>query len=150
MITYQKESFKDLAIDAQELFKAHSAESSDRTDVLPLDMNYDAYFALEALNRLETYTVRDDGMLIGYTAWIVDHPMHYKSSVTATSTLIYIKPEYRKGLLGYKLIKWSIEQIKQRKVQRILMGIKPKHDFGKILERLGATYFEKVYSIVLE
>lgn len=150
MITYQIESFRTLAKEAQELFKNHSAESSERTDVIPLDINYRAYFKLEDLGKLETHTVRDDGKLIGYSAWMFMNPLHYKNSLTASSTILYIIPEYRKGLLGYKFIKWSIDQIKKHNVQRILIGIKPHHDFGKLLERLGANYFEKVYSIVLD
>lgn len=150
MITYQKESYRVLINEAQELFKKHSEESSDRLDIIPLDINFKAHLILEANRRLETFTVRDDGRLIGYTTWILTNPMHYKNSITASSTMIYVLPEYRKGLLGYKLIKWSIDQIKKRNVKRILIGIKPHHDFGKILERLGASHFEKIYSIVLD
>ena len=148
MITYQKESFSKFVEDGKELFTKHNLEVVDQKDNILLDVNYKAYFKLEALDRLEVHTIRDDKKLIGYSLWMLFHHMHYKTSLTATSTLIYVIPEYRKGLLGYKFIKWSIEKIKKRGVQRILMGIKPDHDFGKILERLGATYFEKIYSIV--
>ena len=150
MITYQRESFSQFIADGKELFAIHNQEVVTQVDGIPLDVNYKAYFKLEEMEKLEVHTVRDDGKLIGYSLWMLYYHIHYKSSLTATSTLIYIIPEYRKGLLGYKLIKWSIDKIKKRGVQRLIIGVKPDHDFGKLLERLGATLFEKTYSIVLE
>lgn len=148
MITFQKESFTKFISDGKELFFVHNQEVVEQVEGIPLDVNYKAYFKMEALDKLEVHTVRDDGKLIGYSLWMLYYHPHYKTSLTANSTLIYIMPSYRKGLLGYKLIKWSIDRIKDRGVQRILIGVKPDHDFSKILERLGASFFEKIYSIV--
>ena len=152
MITYQKEPGAVFASDkdVQNLFKKHAEESSEHLDKIPLNPNYKQYFKLETLNRAEVHTIRDAGKLIGYSMWILGRHIHYKQSVTATSTLIYILPEYRKGLNAFTFIKWSIDKIKERKPQRILMSVKPSNDYGKLLERLGAGYFEKIYSIVLE
>ena len=150
MITYQSEPLSKFIEDGREMFKRHSEESSDRPDVIPLNINFNMYLKLEAANKIIALTARDDGKLVGYTLWILTRHLHYSTSLTATSSLVYVDPEYRKGLTGYKLIKWSIEKIKKRGVQRILIGVKPNKDFGKILERLGATYFEKTYSIVLD
>ncbi len=150
MITYQRETYQVLLDEALDLFRTHSEESSERLDLIPLEVNHQGYLRLEAANKLFVFTIRDGSKLIGYSKWIVSNPLHYKNSLTVSSTTIYVLPEYRKGLLGYKFIKWSIDQIKKRQIKRILIGIKPHHDFGKLLERLGATHFEKVYSIVLE
>lgn len=150
MITFQKETFSKFISDGEELFRVHNQEVVEQIEEIPLDVNYKAYFKLEAMGRLETHTVRDNGRLIGYSLWMLHNHIHYKTSLTANSTLIYIMPSYRKGLLGYKLIKWSIDKIKERGVQRIMIGIKPDHDFSKILERLGASFFEKIYTIVLD
>jgi GNAT superfamily N-acetyltransferase len=149
MITFQKESFAKFIEDGKEIFAKHNKEVVPQSEQIPLNVNYEAYFKIEEANRLEVYTVRDNGKLIGYTLWMLHYHIHYKSSLTANSTLIYIMPEYRKGLLGYKLIKWSVAKIKERGVQRLMMGVKPDHDFGKLLERLGATYFEKIYTITV-
>ena len=150
MITFQKEPFLQFIEDGKEIFAKHNKEVVPSSDQIPLNVNYKAYFKKEETNNLEVYTVRDDGKLIGYTLWMLHYHIHYQTSLTANSTLIYVVPEYRKGLLGYKLIKWSIQKLKKRGVQRIMMGVKPDHDFGKLLERLGAKQFEKIYSIVLD
>ncbi|CAB4129437.1 hypothetical protein UFOVP118_58 [uncultured Caudovirales phage] len=150
MITYQKETFAALSQEAEELFKKHYEESADHLDRFPLAMNLKAYLTLESKHRLETYTVRDGNKLIGYSVWMLIRPIHYSHNEVASSALIYLLPEYRKGLEGYKFIKWSIEHLKQREVERILVSIKANNDFGNILKRLGASDYEKVYSIVLD
>ena len=150
MITFQQEAPSPFADEAVELFKRHYEEVAERQDVIELDPNIERYNQLYKAKTLEIHTARDDGKLIGYSLWVVVNHLHYKKSITASSDVIYISPEYRQGMLGYKFIKWTTEEIKKRNPQRILFHMKPFLDYGKIVERLGGHYFEKTYSIVLE
>ena len=150
MITFQQESPSPFADEAVELFKNHYEEVAERQDVIELDPNIEKYNQLYKAKTLEIHTARDNGKLIGYSLWVVVNHLHYKKSITASSDVLYISPEYRKGMLGYKFIKWTTEEIKKRNPQRILFHMKPFLDYGKIVERLGGHYFEKTYSIVLE
>ena len=150
MITFQQEAPSPFADEAVELFKRHYEEVAERQDVIELDPNIERYNLLYKAKTLEIHTARDDGKLIGYSLWVVVNHLHYKKSITASSDVIYISPEYRQGMLGYKFIKWTTEEIKKRNPQRILFHMKPFLDYGKIVERLGGHYFEKTYSIVLE
>jgi len=150
MISYQKETVSSFFKDAYPLFDEHHKEVSERQDLIDHNLNVDQYQIMEDRNMLEILTIRDDGKLIGYQSWILFKALHYKTVLTVSSDLLYILPEYRKGLFGYKFLKWSLSVIKKRKPQRVLIGIKPKNDFSKILKRLGANHFETTYSIVLE
>jgi glycosyltransferase involved in cell wall biosynthesis len=150
MITFQQEAPSPFADEAMELFKKHYEEIAERQDVIELDPNIERYNLLHRTKALEIHTARDNGKLIGYSLWVVVNHLHYKKSITASSDVLYISPEYRKGMLGYKFIKWTTEEIKKRNPQRILFHMKPFLDYGKIVERLGGHYFEKTYSIVLE
>jgi GNAT superfamily N-acetyltransferase len=150
MITFQTEPFAKFIQDGKEIFAEHNNEVVLQDKQISLDVNYKAYFKLAEADKLEVCTIRDNGKLVGYTLWMLHYHIHYKTSLTANSTLIYVVPEYRKGLLGYKLIKWSINKLKERGVQRLMMGVKPNYDFGRLLERLGASHFEKIYTIALD
>ena len=150
MISYQKETVSSFLKDAYPLFDEHHKEVSERQDLIKHDLNVKQIQVMEDRSMLEILTVRDDGKLIGYHTWILFKALHFKSVLTASSDLLFILPEYRKGLFGYKFLKWSLSVIKKRKPQRVLIGIKPKNDFSKILKRLGANHFETTYSIVLE
>jgi len=149
MITFQKEDSR-FAKEAQKLFEDHYDEIAERTDVIKLNPNFDAYNQLENNDSLEIHTIRDDGKLVGYSIWMLRQHIHYKDSFTASSDVLYIAPTHRKGMLGYRFIKWTTEEIKKRNPQRIMFHVKPFLDYGHLLERLGANYFEKVYSIVME
>ena len=150
MISYQKETVSSFLKDAYPLFDEHHKEVSERQDLIKHDLNVKQFQVMEDRSMLEILTVRDDGKLIGYHTWILFKALHFKSVLTASSDLLFILPEYRKGLFGYKFLKWSLSVIKKRKPQRVLIGIKPKNDFSKILKRLGANHFETTYSRVLE
>jgi hypothetical protein len=150
MIEFKKEEGRPFFEEAQELFKQHYEEIAERTDVIKFDPNIERYGQLYDLGVIEVHTARDDGKLVGYSVWMIFPHMHYKSSMTASSDILYIHPDYRKGLMGFGFLRWTIEEIKKRNPQRILLHVKPFIDYGPILERLGAKYFEKTYSIVLE
>ena len=149
MITFQKELISTFANDAMVLFKEHYEELAERTDVIELDPDFERYQTLENAKILEIHTARDNGKLVGYSLWVVINHLHYKKSVTASSDILYIHPEYRKGMFGYKFLKWTTEEIKKRSPQRITFHMKPFLDYGHLVERLGGRYFEKTYSIVL-
>ena len=150
MITFQKEEGRPFFEEAQNLFKKHYEEIAERTDVIKFDPNVERYGQLNDLGLIEVHTARNDGKLVGYSVWMIFPHLHYKSSLTASSDILYIHPDYRKGLTGVSFLRWTIEEVKKRKPQRILLHVKPSIDYGPILERLGAKYFEKTYSIVLE
>lgn len=150
MITFQKEGFLPFFDETAELFKEHYEEVAERQDVIELDPDLDKYKTLFDSGFLEIHTAREDGKLIGYSIWIVSPHLHYKKSLTASSDIIFIHPAYRKGMFGVRFIKWTIEEVKKSNPQRILLHVKPHVDFGPILERMGATFLEKVYSLVQE
>ena len=153
MITFQKEpleKFQSFIDEAVLLLKEHYEELAERTDVIELDPDVEKYQKLLEMNILEVHTARDDGNLVGYALWMVMNHLHYKKSVTASSDILYIHPNYRKGIFGYKFVKWTTEEVKKRSPQRILFHMKPHLDYGHLVERLGGHFFEKTYSIVLE
>jgi hypothetical protein len=150
MITFQTEDVNPFAQEAMELFNRHYEEIAERTDVIKLDPDFNRYQILKDKNALEIHTIRDDGVLVGYSLWFIVPHIHYKSSIYATSDILYIAPEYRKGMTGVKFIKWSVEEVKKRNPQKIVFHVKPFLDYSPILERMGANYFEKIYSIVME
>ena len=150
MITFQKESPEPFTQQALELFKKHYSEIAERKDVIKLKPNLKSYNMLYEKGALEIHTIRNDGELIGYSLWFISNHIHYADSVTANSDVLYISPEHRKGMIGVKFIKWTTEEIKKRNPQRIMFHVKPFLDYSPILERIGANFFEKIYTIVTE
>lgn len=150
MITFQKESLYPFVYQAMELFNKHYQEIAERTDVIKLDPDLESYEKLEEFNKLEVHTIRNNGELIGYSLWFIVNHLHYRKSITASSDILFVSPEYRKGLTGVRFIRWTFEEIKKRNPQRIMFHVKDHVDYSPIIKRMGAKHFESIYTIVME
>jgi hypothetical protein len=150
MITFQVEPLYPFVYELMDLFKNHYQEIAERTDVIKLDPDLDTYEALVKLDKLEVHTIRDSEKLIGYSLWFITNHIHYKKSITCSSDILFIHPEYRKGMTGVKFIKWSVAKIKEHNPQRIMFHVKDSVDYSAIIKRMGAKHFESIYTIVME
>lgn len=149
MITYQVESFTDCIEEMSKLFDEHCDEvSSDPENIRP-NIDYDAYFRLEDIGSLHLITVRKDEELVGYNLYLISPLLHYKHIIHATNDAIFIKKEHRKGTVGFRLIKFAINTLKERGIYSMMIHTKTKVPFDRLCERLGMTFAEKTYTLVL-
>ncbi len=145
MITYQVEKFKDAEKEMLELSTKHWKEVSPYHDVRPLNIDLEYYYNLENQERLLSFTVRNDGKLVGYCYFVFVALSHYKQIIIAVNDTLYVMPEYRKGMVGYKFIKFAENHLVSLNIQEIMWRTKiGDKNFGKLLERLG--YFPEEIS----
>jgi len=111
--------------------------------------DYDAYKRLAQAGMLRCITCRNDADLIGYIIFFVSPHLHYKSCITATEDLYFVKKEFRKGRVGIKLFQYAEKVLKDRGVQRIVMHTKVHLDNTKLFEYLGYKQTDKVFSKIL-
>ncbi len=146
MITYAVENWHDVKDEAMPLLLRHWDEIAADKAMIPLDIDYDAYDAIEASGMLHILVARSDGEMIGYFVAIVRGHLHYKSTEMAFTDIFFIAPEWRKGLIGVKLFREMEKSLVARGVVKIFGSTKPKLDIGPIFERLGYHVHETVYS----
>ena len=120
------------------------------TKEFPFDPDWDHYKALASSGVLRTITVRNDAELIGYMAFFVRPNSHYKSCKTAYEDVYYLKPEYRKGRIGIKMFQYAENALKRIGVNRIIVHTKVHLDNSKLLEYMGYTFTDKLYTKVLQ
>jgi len=138
MITFQEESYtKFFSKEFMELYKLHWEEigafNKQKIRLLP---DWDVYRAMGKQNRLITFTVREDSTLIGYSIFILANHHHYKATSLAENDILYLKPEFRKGLTGYRFIKYCVEKLK-KEFDVIILSMKAEYSFEPIVKRLG-------------
>jgi integrase len=138
--------------EALPLLQQHYEEIALNKDITPLEPNWSAYVFLEQQSLLHIVTARDEGgKLVGYSAYILaKRNLHYAFSI-AESDIFYLDPAHRKGLNGAHLLRFAEKSLRMIGVERIVTKTKlaPEHDLGLLLERLGFTPIERVYSKVL-
>lgn len=149
MITTQIESFIERLEELKPLFPRHWEELALNQDKVPLDPQYEIYFARERAGELLLMTVREDAALIGYFIGFIAPGLHYRTCLTLTMDIFYIWPEARGKGAGFDLFKAVEAEAKRRGVQRMMVGSKLHKDASFLFEKLGYEEVERYYSVWL-
>lgn len=147
MITYQEETYEYLKEEIIPLLVEHWKEigTFDKANI-KLKPNWAWYKALSDGDFLYVTTVRKDTELIGYCVCIVAPHIHYSDIMVAENDILFLRKKYRKGLIGYKLLRYTISRLKQ-KVQLITIGTKIKYNFSSVLTKLGFKLTEYKFTM---
>ena len=143
---YGREDFNKVRGEVDELFYKHWEEIALNKDKIKLNPDWSYYEALNAAGILGVYTVRKDERLVGYFIVVAKQHPHYKDHIFAVNDIIYIDPDYRKGLVGYKLIKFVEAELKEMGVCVFAVNTKVHKPFDAVLERLGFENTERLYT----
>jgi len=119
------------------------------TKEFPLEPDYEGYRRVAQAGMLRCITCRADGELIGYIIFFVSPHLHYKSCVTATEDIYFVRKEYRKGRIGIRLFQYAEDALKRRGVQRIVVNTKIHLDNSRLFEYLGYKITDKVFTKML-
>lgn len=104
------------------------------------------YQTLENADMLQIVTARDHGRLVGYMLFTVHPHGHYADTLCGFEDSYYLLQSHRRGWNGIRLIKESIALLKQRGVQRIFIHTKKSLDKGRLLNFLGMTHTDEIFS----
>lgn len=143
------EPYGQTIAEMRELYREHWEEIAIDKDAIALEPDYESYADMDARGILHLVTARASGALVGYHLSMIRGHLHYKSSITCFTDIFYLKPAYRVGMTGYRMLKFFRDSVKSRGVQKIYMGTKLAHDIGPLLERLGFKPIERLYTMVL-
>lgn len=149
MITAHQESFTDRLAELKPLLPIHWEELALNKDSVPLDPQFDIYIEREARGEVIFTTLRSAGELVGYFIGFIAPGLHYKTCLTCTMDIFYLRKELR-GMGGGKILFSAVEtELKRRGVQRWFVGSKLHKDVGKFFESIGFAPVETYYSMML-
>jgi len=149
MIIYEDvDAFKFLE-EFEQLFPLHYEELCVTKD-FNLEPDYEAYQRIAKAGMLRCITVRNDKEMIGYIIFFISPHLHYKSCVTATEDIYFVRKEYRKGRIGIKLFQYAEQVLRHCGVQRrIVVNTKVHLDNTRLFEYLGYKMTDKVFTKIL-
>jgi len=119
------------------LLEAHYQELTLNKDVVKLDPDWDTYFALQKRFALAVYTARDAQRLVGYNAFFVSRHLHYRDLIVAVNDVFYLHPDYRRGAIPLRFLRYAERQLKERGAHKLAYHFKASNNFGPLLQRLG-------------
>lgn len=146
MITTQVESLTKRLDELKELFPLHWNELALNKDKVPLDPQYSIYLERDRRDEVVFVTMREKGVLAGYFVGFVAPGLHYRSCLTCTMDIFYVRPDKRDGRAGIRLFRAVESELKRRGVQRWFVGSKCHADASALFKRLDFERVEVYYS----
>jgi len=145
-VKYQEESYFDVKDDIKPLLQKHWDQSALYRDKINIDPDWNAYEIAYTHGILKIYTAREDSDLVGYLIVSVVPNMHSKSHILASCDLIFVIPEARKGMTGYKLINFAETKLKELGVSVFNINTKVDAPFDSLMDRMSYNLVERAYS----
>ena len=148
-VRYQQEFLASVYIEIQQLLDLHWQDIALNQDKIKLNPDWDRYEEAEKRDELKIFTARQDEKLVGYFVCLVQVSLHYKDHKFAHNDVLYLHPDYRKGLAGWRLMKFAQNCLSEDDVSLLMVNTKIHKPFDVLLKRLGYNHVENVYSKVL-
>ncbi len=147
-LTYKLEPIWEFLPEANPLMLAHANELSDALGV-PLSLDVGHYAQLFKTGQLLLLTARHDGAMVGYL--IIQIGAHAKSQsvLIAEEQGFYLKPEYRKGFFGVKLLKLGIEAAKAYGAEIFFAASQECYPVSSLLIKSGFKKKSEIYQMVI-
>lgn len=137
MITFARELLCECVQEAQPLLELHYRELCLHRDVIQLDPRWEEYALLERLERFVVFTAREDGRLVGYSAFFVTKHLHYAGLVHAQNDVLFVEPAARRGTTALRFLAFCEEQLRAAGVRKLTYHIKFNLDWRPLLHRRG-------------
>lgn len=141
----------NLIAEMRPLWDAHNTEIPQLG--LPVDPDLSVYKKMADGKILRIFTARlggghgnADSLLVGYQVFFVMKHPHRRYSLEASQDILYLDPEVRRGLVGFKFIKFCDKQLESEGVKVIYHQISAENNFGRIFERMGYKLMDLTFS----
>lgn len=143
---FAREPYSDrLAEEMKPLWEKHYTET--RSENYPkLEPDLAVYHEADERRMLRIYTARQNGCLVGYQVFFISRHPHHRQSIQAEQDILFFTADSRKGLVGYKFIRYCIGELMKEKIDMIHQRISVRNNFGQLFERLGFKLEDLTYS----
>lgn len=105
--------------------------------------NTKLYNVLQDGGFLRVYTMREEGVMVGFSIYVVQEALHCEGTYQAVSDSMYIDKEYRSR--GKELITLIQEDLTEEGVTDFHFTVKTGLDSGNLTESTGCHLYESVY-----
>ena len=150
-LTFQFESVRAVIAEPNwpDLIREHFEESAQHAGAVQIDPDYQRYIACNDIGTFRCWTARHEGRLVGYLGlWVETHP-HFRRTLRACDDLYMLAPEFRRGFNGYNMFRSCFASLKASGVKMIMIHSQHSLDLSKLMERLGLTPAETLWSGML-
>jgi hypothetical protein len=140
-LKFAAETLYQIGQELPPLLVQHSKEIDDGS--FPLDIDWNAYFAMTAAGQLRFLTARLDGTLVGYIANIVRTHLRFKTTLHCFIEAYWLAPAYREGWEAVRMFRENDRLLREWGVRRVFVAVEDRYKDGKakvLFRRLGYAH----------
>jgi hypothetical protein len=140
-LKFAAESLYQIGQELPPLLVQHSKEVDD--EAFPLDIDWNAYFAMTAAGQLRFLTARLDKALVGYIANIVRPHLRFKTTQHCFIEAYWLAPAYREGWGAVRMFRENDRLLREWGVKRVFVAVEDRYKDGKaaiLFKRLGYVH----------
>lgn len=134
--TFQPERFEEVVAELAPLHQLQWKEVDERLNVFDFRPNYDGYAKRDRDGGLIQFTVRKDGVLVGYCLMLLTTSMHTQT-LSAVEDSFYLHPDHRGGFTMIRFTRYMIECLKALGVQEVRVTSKLSNKSYVLMQRAG-------------
>ena len=148
-IKYQQEFLENVRGEVESLIQSHYGEVYPARDTFDWDMDWDSYEKLEDMGFLKIFTVRDNGLLVGYL-WVILSPnLHSIGSVLACDDGLFVAKTHRGQTVAKDLIQFTERCLKEDGIRVFHIVGTTEKPINSLMKRMGYTEIETKFQKVL-
>ena len=137
---FSVEKFTDTYRELEPLYRQHYAEMQERLkgdgiEISPYNPRLHEYGEACERGDLLTFVLRIDGVACGYSNVYLTRDMHNQDLIAQEDT-IFVTKDHRNGV-GKKLVNYALDDLRQRKVKRVLVSAMTDLRVAKLWSRMG-------------
>jgi hypothetical protein len=134
----------ELLVELEPLLKVNAEETGIGGEFC---LNKLVYIRAASLGSYVGFTVRNDsGECVGYSGFAVNEHLYLPQYTMAQQDTLYLREDYRKGMTGIRLIKYSEKILRGKyRVNLILQNSTPERDLSNLFKRLGYSERDRVF-----
>lgn len=144
-------TFKNITVTEAEralmaLFASHYEELATNKRLMKLAPEWDTYYRMEEAGKLLVIVAYEDTKPIGYSVNFLANNLHYRELSMCQNDILFIDPEYRKGRLGYNLIKETERQARELGCRFMLWHAKRDTTLEQLMPRMDYKVQDIIFS----
>tara|TARA_Y100000592_G_C5301542_1_gene235744 strand:- start:68 stop:520 length:453 start_codon:yes stop_codon:yes gene_type:complete len=140
------ESLANVKEDIKPLIEKHWELVALNQGVIKLNPDWEKYAQMDQSGLLRIFTARKNHELVGYCVLVVSQSLHYKDHIFANNDVVFVLPEYREGMTGYKLIKYAEDYCRENNVSLLNINTKVHLPFDSLMLGMNFELIERIYS----
>ena len=141
----KRERLNECMSEVEPLLLDYFARTEAQQGQPKLDMDWLAFYKIEAEGKLVILTARKGDELIGFAIYVLFPHLHHSRSLWAMCDILAVNPDHRNQGVATEIVKHAEKRFRVMGVDQLVHGFRTIYDTTPLFEKLGFECIERWY-----